>query len=229
MIKFYYHPSPNPAKVALFLEEASLDYEIVPVDTRKGEQHDPAFLEINPNGKTPALIDDDAKLFDSTAILLYLAQKTGKFLPDATAAEKAQTLSWLMLVATGIGPYCGQAAHFKYFAPDPKEYAVNRYMYEAERHWNLIEAQLGKSQYMIGSAYSIVDMSVWGWARAIPFILGQDAWDRYPNVKRLIDEVGARPAAVKAAALATKYAFKQEMDDESRRVMFPQNSRLTAA
>lgn len=227
MIKFYYHPSPNPAKVALFLEEAGLDYEVVPVDTRKGEQHDPAFLAINPNGKTPALTDGDATLFDSTAILLYLAEKTGKFLPDSIAAEKAQALSWLMLVATGIGPYCGQAVHFKHFAPEPKDYAVNRYTYEAERHWNLIEAQLGKGRYMVGETYSIVDMSVWGWARAIPFILGQDAWDRYPNVKRLLDEVSARPAAVNAAALATKYTFKQEMDEETRRVMFPQNARLT--
>lgn len=229
MIQFFYHPSPNPAKVALFLEEAGLIYEVVPVDTRKGEQHDPAFLAVNPNAKTPALIDGDATLFDSTAILLYLAEKTGKFLANATAAEKAQMLSWLMLVATGIGPYCGQAVHFKHFAPEPKEYAVNRYTYEAERHWDLIEAQLSKGRYMIGDTYSIVDMSVWGWARAIPFILGQDAFDRYPNVKRLVDEVSSRPAAVEAAALATRYDFKQEMDEGSRRNMFPQNARLTSA
>jgi GST-like protein len=226
MIKFYYHPSPNPAKVALFLEEAGLEYEVVPVDTRKGEQFSPAFLAINPNAKTPALTDGEATLFDSTAILLYLARKTGKFLADATEADEAQMLSWLMLVATGIGPYGGQAVHFKHFAPEPKEYAVNRYMYEAERHWGLVEARLGKGRFMIGETYSIVDMSVWGWARAIPFIFGAEAWAQYPNVKRLVDEISARPAAERAVALATRYAFKQEMDDEARQAMFPQNKRL---
>jgi GST-like protein len=226
MIKFYYHPSPNPAKVALFLEEAGLAYEVVPVDTRKGEQFSPAFLAINPNAKTPALTDGEATLFDSTAILLYLARKTGKFLADKTDSDEAQMLSWLMLVATGIGPYGGQAVHFKHFAPEPKEYAVNRYMYEAERHWGLVESRLGKGRYMIGETYSIVDMSVWGWARAIPFIFGAEAWSQYPNVKRLVDEISARPAAERAVALATRYAFKQEMDDEARRAMFPQNKRL---
>jgi GST-like protein len=229
MIKFYYHPSPNPAKVALFLEEAGLPYEIVPVDTRKGEQHEPAFRAINPNGKTPALTDGDAVLFDSTAILLYLAHKTGKFLANKTEADGAQMLSWLMLIATGIGPYCGQAVHFKYYAPEPKDYAVNRYTFEAERHWALIEAQLGRGHYMIGDTYSIVDMSVWGWARAIPFIFGEQAWSSYPNVKRLTDELSARPAAQRAAALATKYTFKQDMDEQARQAMFPQNARLAAA
>jgi len=131
MIKFYYHPSPNPAKVALFLEETGLEYELVPVDTRKGEQHLPAFTAINPNAKTPALVDGDAVVFDSNAILLYLAEKTGKFLPEDTPAARAEMLSWLMFVATGIGPYSGQAVHFKHFAPEPKDYAVNRYDFEA--------------------------------------------------------------------------------------------------
>ena len=229
MIRFYYHPSPNPAKVALFLEEAELDYEVIPVDTREGGQFDPAFLAINPNAKTPALTDGEATLFDSTAILLYLAGKTGKFLVDDNEADKAQMLSWLMLVATGIGPYGGQAVHFKHFAPEPKDYALNRYMYEAKRHWDLIEAQLGKGSYMVGGKYSIVDISVWGWARAIPFIFGEGAWDSYPNVKRLIDEIGARPAAARVAALAERHSFKTEMDEAARRIMFPQNSRLQTA
>ncbi len=226
MIKFYYHPSPNPAKVALFLEETGLAYEVVPVDPRKGEQFAPAFLAINPNAKTPALTDGDAKLFDSTAILLYLARKTGKFLAEKTDADAGQMLSWLMLVATGIGPYSGQAVHFKHFAPEPKEYALNRYSFEAERHWGLIEAQLGKGRYMVAETYSIVDMSVWGWARAIPFIFGPEAWSRYPNIKRLVDEINARPAAERVATLATKHSFKQEMDAEARDHMFPQNKRL---
>jgi GST-like protein len=229
VIKFYYHPSPNPAKVALFLEEAGLDYEVVPVDTRKGEQFKPEFLAINPNAKTPALTDGPAVLFDSTAILLYLAEKTGRFVVAKVGApEHAQMLSWLMFVATGIGPYGGQAVHFKHFAPDPKEYPLNRYMYEAERHWGLVESRLGKARYMVGEIYSIVDMSVWGWARALPFIFGPEAWQSYPNVKRLVDEIDARPAAVRASALASKYSFKQENDEAAKKHMFPQNQRLVS-
>ena len=226
MIKFYYHPSPNPAKVALFLEEAGLPYELIPVDTRKGEQHKPAFTAINPNAKTPALVDRDAVVFDSNAILLYLAEKTGQFLPENTPAQRAQMLSWLMFVATGIGPYSGQAVHFKHYAPEPKDYAANRYDFEAQRHWALIDAQLAKHRYMLGDTYTIVDMAVWGWARAVPFILGAEAWATLPNVKRLLDEVNARPAAQRAEALKAKHAFKADMDEESRKAMFPQNARL---
>ncbi|MDZ4282091.1 MAG: glutathione S-transferase N-terminal domain-containing protein [Hydrogenophaga sp.] len=228
MIKFYYHPSPNPAKVALLLEETGLPYELVPVDTRKGEQHEAAFMAINPNAKTPALVDGDAVVFDSNAILLYLAEKTGQFLPPATPEARAQMLSWLMFVATGIGPYSGQAVHFKHFAPEPKAYAVNRYDFEAWRHWKIIDQQLAQHRYMLGETYTLVDMAVWGWARAVPFVLGATAWEQLPNVKRLLDEINTRPAAQRAEALKAKHAFKTEMDDEARAVMFPQNARLTS-
>lgn len=228
MIKFYYHPSPNPAKIALYLEETGLPYELVPVDTRKGEQHAPSFTAINPNAKTPALVDGEATVFDSTAILLYLAEKTGQFLPDNTPAQRAQMHSWLMFVASGIGPYSGQAVHFKHFAPEKLPYAINRYDFEAWRHWNLIDAQLAQHRYMLGDTYTLVDMAVWGWARAVPFILGAEAWEKLPNVKRLLDEVSARPAAQRAEALKARHAFKTEMDDEARKVLFPQNARLAA-
>lgn len=229
MIKFYYHPSPNPAKVALYLEEAGLPYEVVPVDTRKGEQHEPAFLAINPNAKTPALVDGDAVVFDSNAILLYLAEKTGKFLPPNTPQARAAMYSWLMFVASGIGPYSGQAVHFTHFAPEPKEYAVNRYEFEAWRHWNIIDAQLAKHPYMLGNDYTLVDMAVWGWARAVPFILGADAWAKLPNVKRLLDEINLRPAAIRAEALKSAHEFKADMDEAARNILFPQNARLAAA
>lgn len=222
MIKFYYHPSPNPAKVALFLEECGLPYEFVPVDTRKGEQFAPSFLAINPNAKTPAIVDGETVVFDSNAILLYLAQKTGKFLPQDTPELRGQLLSWLMFVATGIGPYSGQAVHFKHFAPEPKDYPVKRYAYEAERHWGIVEARLAAQTYMVGNTYTIVDMAIWGWARAVPFILGQDAWSRLPNLKRLLDEISARPAAARAEALKERHAFKTELDDDARRHLFPQ-------
>jgi GST-like protein len=223
MIKLYYHPSPNPAKVALFLEEAGLPYELMPVDTRKGEQFKPDFLKINPNAKTPAITDGDVTVFDSNAILLYLAEKSGKFLPDNTPKARAQMLSWLMFVATGVGPYSGQAVHFKHHAPEKLAYAINRYLHEAQRHWGIIDAQLAKHRYMLGDTYTIVDMAVWGWARAVPFILGDDAWTKLPNLKRLFDEISVRPAAQRAEALKTKHAFKTEMDEEARRNMFPQN------
>jgi len=227
MIKFYYHPSPNPAKVALLLEETGLPYELVPVDTRKGEQHQAAFTAINPNAKTPALVDGDAVVFDSNAILLYLAEKTGQFLPPDTPQARAQMLSWLMFVATGIGPYSGQAVHFTHFAPEPKAYAVNRYDFEAWRHWKIIDQQLAQHRYMLGETYTLVDMAVWGWARAVPFVLGATAWEQLPNVKRLLDEINARPAAQRAEALKAKHAYKTDMDDEARAAMFPQNARLT--
>ena len=229
MLQLYYHPSPNPLKIALYLEEAELPYELVPIDTRKGEQHSPAFLAINPNAKTPALVDGEVKVFDSTAILLYLAEKSGKFLPANTPAARAPMMSWLMFVATGIGPYCGQAVHFKYFAPEPKEYAVNRYTFEAERHWKLVDDQLAGKPWMLGDSYTLVDMAVWGWARMIPRFLGPEGFANLPNVKRHLDAINARPAAQRAEALKERFAFKQDMDDDARKALFPQNARLAAA
>ena len=228
MIKFYYHPSPNPAKVALFLEEAGLPYELVPVDTRKGEQFTPSFLAINPNAKTPAIADGDTTVFDSNAILLYLAEKTGKFLTGDKPAERAQLLSWLMFVATGLGPYSGQAVHFKHFAPEKLPYAINRYTHEAQRHYGILNTRLADRQFMLGGTYTIVDMAVWGWARVVPFVLGDDAWAKMPNLKRLFDEISARPAAIRANALKEKHAFKTEMDEDARRHLFPQNVQRAA-
>ena len=221
MIKFYYHPSPNPAKVALLLEETGLPYELVPVDTRKGEQFTPEFRAINPNSKTPALVDGDVTIFDSNAILLYLAEKTGRFLPANTPVLRGELLSWLMFVATGIGPYSGQAVHFRLFAPEPKEYPLKRYEFEAERHWGILEERLGKQRYMVGDTYTIVDMAVWGWARAMTRIFGDHGWSTRPNLKRLFDEVNARPAAARAEALPERYKFKMEVDAEARRHLYP--------
>ncbi len=227
MIKFYWNTAPNPAKVALYLEESGLPYEVVPVDTRKGEQHAATYKAINPNAKVPSIDDEGVVVFDSNAILLYLAHKTGKFLPADTPKARAQMFSWLMFVASGIGPYSGQFVHFKNIAPEPKEYAVNRYDFEAWRHWNIVNDHLGQQAWMAGDSYSLVDMALWGWARIAPFVLGADTWDKLPHVKRLVDEINARPAAQRAEALKTRYSFKTEMDDEARRAMFPANERLT--
>jgi len=220
MITLYYHPSPNPAKVALFLEESALPYEVVPIDTRKGEQFSPAFLAINPNAKTPAITDGAVRVFDSNAILLYLAEKTGQFLPENTHKARGELLSWLMFIATGIGPYSGQAVHFKHFAPKGLDYAVDRYLFEARRHYGILDDHLAKQSYMLGETYTIVDMAVWGWARAVPFILGDNAWTTFPHLKRLCDHVSARPAAVRANALKDKFTFKSDVDDEARKHLF---------
>ena len=226
MLKFYYSLAPNPMKVALFLEEAGLPYEAVPVDTRKGQQHEPAFTALNPNDKVPVIVDGATVVFDSNAILLYLAEKTSRFLPEAQ--DRGAMLSWLMFVASGIGPFTGQCVHFKHYAPQPVPYAENRYDFEAWRHWKILDAHLSTRAWMLGERYSLLDMAVWGWARAVPFALGAEAWAQLPNVKRLFDAVGERPAAQRVGALKDRYAFKTEMDDESRRAMFPQNERLKA-
>src|SRR3984885_2042160 len=139
MLKFYYSGAPNPTKVALFLEEAGIPYEAIPVDTRKGEQHKPEYLAINPNAKVPAIVDGETIVFDSNAILLYLAEKTGKFLPENTPKARGELLSWLMFVASGVGPYSGQAFHFNMAAPEKIEYAINRYNFETHRHWKILD------------------------------------------------------------------------------------------
>ena len=172
MIKFYFSGAPNPMKVALFLEEAGMAYEPIPIDTRKGDQHTAEFKAINPNSKVPVIVDGDATVFDSNAILLYLADKTGKFLPPAS--ERGQMLSWLMFVATGVGPFSGQSVHFNHHAPEKVGYAIDRYTFEVKRHYGVLNDHLAGKQYMVGDTYSIVDMDVWGWARMAPFVTADD-------------------------------------------------------
>jgi GST-like protein len=221
MLKFYYSAAPNPTKVALFLEESELPYEAIPVDTRKGDQHKPEYRALNPNAKVPAIVDGDAVVFDSNAILLYLAEKTGKFLPESTPKARGELLSWLMFVASGVGPYSGQAVHFRNYAPEKLPYAINRYGFEAQRHFGILNERLAKRHYMLGDTYTIVDMDVWGWARLIPNVMGEGAWDKFKNLRRLVDEVSARPAAQRAVALKDKHKFKTEMDSEALDAMFP--------
>ena len=219
MIKFYFSGAPNPMKVALFLEEAGIAYEPIPVDTRKGDQHTAEFKAINPNSKVPAIVDGDTTVFDSNAILLYLADKTGKFLPPAS--ERGQMLSWLMFVATGVGPFSGQSVHFNHHAPEKVPYGIERYTFEVKRHYGVLNDHLAGKQYMVGDTYSIVDMDVWGWVRMAPYVTADDTiLSTLPNLKRLVDEIEAKPAAQTALALKDKFTFKAEMDDEARRNMF---------
>lgn len=228
MLTFYYNVAPNPMKVALLLEELEIPYQPVPVDTRKGEQFAPQYLALNPNAKVPTIVDDGAVVFDSNAILLYLADKHRRFVPaDVSSPARGEALSWLMFIASGIGPFSGQSVHFRHAAPEPKEYALNRYDYEAHRHWKIVDDRLSSRRFMAGEDYGIVDIAFWGWARLVPYVLGiDDPWQQYPNVKRLLDEINARPAIARVEKLRTAQKFKTENDDEARRFMFPQNERL---
>jgi GST-like protein len=231
MITFHYNLAPNPMKVALLLEELGLPYDPRPVDTRKGEQHTEAFKALNPNAKVPVIVDDGVTVFDSNAILLWLADKHRRFVPtDLASPQRAEVLSWLMFVASGIGPYSGQAVHFRTAAPEPKAYALNRYDFEAHRHWRILDDRLAGREWLAGDDYGIADMAFWGWARMLPLVLGGEAhWADYGNVKRLLDTVSARPAAERVMALRQRHSFKTELDDEARRALFPQNERLGKA
>ena len=140
-------------------------------------------------------------MFNSSAILIYLAEKTGKFLPAKTDKARGELLSWMFFVSSGVGPYSGQSVHFRVYAPEKLPYAINRYAFEAQRHFGILDARLAKQKYMLGDTYTIVDMNVWGWARLIPNILGEGGWAKFPNLKRMVDEVTARPAAQKAMTL----------------------------
>jgi GST-like protein len=223
MIDFYYHPTPNPLKVALLLEETGLPYRVVPIDTFKGEQHTPAFLAVNPNAKVPAIVDGDTRVFDSNAILLYLAEKAGRFMPK-DSSQRGETLSWLFFVATGLSPFSGQAVHFLRMAPEQIPYAKNRYLREVERHYRVLDERLAADRYLAGAEYTIADMALWGWANFAGYVFGETGLTGYPNVKRLVDEISARPAAQRAHELKAKQTFKTDFDEEARRALFPQNA-----
>jgi len=229
MIRFYFHPTPNPAKVALFLEEAGLPYEVVPVDTSKGAQHAAEFRAVNPNGKVPAIVDTEGpagretRVFDSSAILLYLGDKTGRFV--GSPADRPELLSWLFFIASGLGPFSGQAVHFQYAAPQGNEYAVNRYRREAERHYRVLDDHLASRDYIVGDAYSIVDMSGWGWLDRASRVMKDEAdpLAPYPNIKRWFAAIDARPAAARAREVGKEHDFKRVNDDETKRALFPSN------
>ena len=223
MIEFFFNAAPNPLKVSLFLEESGLEYRAKPIDTKRGDQHTISYLQINPNAKVPAIRDGETVVFDSNAILLYLAEKTGQFMCKDTPDLRGALLSWLMFIGTGVGPYSGQAFHFHNIAPERLPYAIKRYHFEANRHWQIIDDRLKEGRYMIGNTYTIVDMAVWGWAPRIPYVLAEDtAFDRFPNIRRLMDELDARPAAKRALQLSQRHAFQAEMDDTAMRNMYPQ-------
>lgn len=223
MIKFYLHVgSPNPRKVALALEELGLEYEVAPVDIFKGEQHTPAYRAVNPNGKLPAIEDDGVRVFDSNAILLYLADKHGRFL--GKPEDRGELLSWLMFIATGLGPYSGQSIHFQTAgAAAGGDYAKRRYAFEAKRHYEVMDAHLVDKSYFLGDDYSIVDMAAWGWVTLHEGVLGAGGLNHYGNVKDWYDRVSARPAAERARKVSVSDGSKPAFDENAARALFPSN------
>ena len=162
-------------------------------------------------------------MFDSSAILLYLGEKTGRFV--GAPADKPELLSWLFFIASGMGPFSGQAVHFQHAAPEKLPYAINRYRREIERHYRVLDRHLAGRDWIVGTDYSIADMSAWGWlARAGRVLPGEDdALAAFPNLKRLFETVDARPAAARAKAVAKDHPFKRTTDEETKRAMFPSN------
>jgi GST-like protein len=203
MIDLYYWPTPNGHKITIFLEETGLDYKIVPVNIRKGEQFAPEFLKISPNNRMPAIVDHDGpggkplSIFESGAILLYLAEKTGKFMPSDTRG-KYNVVQWLMFQMGGVGPMLGQAHHFRRYAKEQIPYAVERYTNEATRLYRVLDRRLGEAEYLAGE-YSIADMAVYPWLRPYKW-QGQDiaAW---PHLQRWYSAVRGRPAVQRGLAV----------------------------
>jgi GST-like protein len=229
MIRFYFHPTPNPAKIALFLAETGLAHEAVPVDTARGKQHLPAFRAINPNGKVPAIVDTDGpggkevRVFDSTAILIYLSEKTGQL--GGAPQDRAELLSWLLFIASGLGPFSGQAVHFQHAAPEGLDYAVNRYRREAERHYQVLNDHLQGRAFIVGDSFTIADISAWGWLdRAARVMKGaDDPFAAFPNLRKYVDAINARPAVAVARAIGKDHSFKTTSDEETKRALFPSN------
>ena len=226
MIKVYSWPTPNGHKVHIMLEECGLrlgrDWQACPVDIGAGDQFKPEFLQISPNNKVPALVDPqgpDGKpiaLFESGAILLYLAAKTGKFLPK-TDRQKFEVLQWLMFQMGGVGPMLGQAHHFRIYAPEKIEYAVNRYSNEAKRLYGVMNRQLTRNRYIAGNSYSIADIAIFPWLRSWQN-QGID-WADYPQLKVWFDKIGKRPAVKRGVAVLAKLR-KPLTGDKERDILF---------
>lgn len=199
MIDLYFWPTPNGWKITIMLEELGLPYKVIPVEIGKGDQFKPEFLAISPNNKMPAIVDPDGpdgepiSIFESGAIMIYLAEKTGKLMP-ADPRGRIRVLEWLMFQMGTVGPMLGQAHHFRNYAPEQIDYAVNRYTREASRIYQVIDTRLADNAYLAGDEYSIADIAVWPWL--LPHRQGQDLAD-LPNLKRWRDSVKNRPAVIK--------------------------------
>lgn len=228
MIDVYYWPTPNGWKVTIMLEECGLDYRVVPVDIGGGDQFKPEFLRICPNNRMPAVVDHDPlgggdplSMFESGAILEYLADKTGRFLP-ASGAQRYKVLQWVHWQMANLGPMMGNANHFKNYAknivedPSQLEYGRNRFVGEVDRLSGVMDAQLSANQFLAGAEYSIADIITWPWAMLLGRLIDESVWESFPNLKRWVDELHARPAVEKGWRLHREWG-KRELTDAQER------------
>ncbi len=220
-VELYYWPTPNGQKITIFLEETAVPYTLHPVDIGKGDQFSPEFLRISPNNKMPALVDPagpDGKpiaLFESGAILLYLAEKTGRFLPR-DPFNRYQVIQWLMFQMSGVGPMLGQAHHFRGYAPEKIEYAINRYTKEAGRLYSVMDTQLAVRDYIAGE-YSIADMAIYPWI--VPYERQGQALEDYPRLQRWFERLAVRPAVQRGMAQLAELRTSA-MTDKARETLF---------
>jgi GST-like protein len=227
MIDLYYWTTPNGHKVTMFLEEAGVPYKLHPVNIGKGEQFKPEFLAVAPNNRIPAIVDNEPKsgggplsLFESGAILLYLAEKTGKFIP-ADERGRADVLQWLFWQMGGLGPMAGQNHHFSQYAPEKIPYAIERYVKETNRLYGVLNRRLADRPFMAGE-YSIADMASYPWI--VPYERQGQKLDDFPHLKRWFDAIAARPATVRAYELAKNINTAPSVTEESRKILFGQTA-----
>lgn len=222
MIDLYTWPTPNGHKIHIMLEECGLVYNVIPIDIGAGDQFDPDFLKISPNNKMPAMVDHDGPggepypMFESGAMLMYLAEKTGKFMPTEITA-RYRVIQWLMFQMGHIGPMLGQAHHFRGYTPEPIEYGIKRYTNEAGRLYGVLDRRLGEVEYLAGD-YSIADIATFPWTRSYEK-QGQDLKD-FPNVKRWFEAIDARPAVQRGLQVLADRQSSAPMDEKTRSVMF---------
>jgi GSH-dependent disulfide-bond oxidoreductase len=234
MIDLYYWPTPNGHKVTLFLEEAGVPYTLHGINIGKGEQFAPDFLAISPNNRMPAIIDNEPadgsgslSLFESGAILLYLAEKTGRFIP-ADLHGRAEVLQWLFWQVGGLGPMAGQNHHFRNYAPEKVPYAIDRYVNETNRLYGVLNKRLANRSFVAGEDYTIADMAIYPWI--VPHeAQGQDLSD-FPNIRRWFDAIAARPATVRAYARAVEINPNPPgiRTEEERKILFGQRAEAPA-
>lgn len=231
MIDLYYWTTPNGHKITIFLEEAEIAYTVKPINISKGDQFDPAFLKISPNNRIPAIVDQSPRdggepisVFESGAILQYLAEKTGKFLP-VDPRGRVEVMQWLFWQMGGLGPMLGQNHHFTQYAPEKIPYAIDRYRKETERLYGVLDEQLTDREFIAGS-YSIADMAAYPWI--VPYERqGQDL-NHFPHIKRWFEAIKGRPAVQRAYALADTVSSQATVTEESRAILFGQGRRPTA-
>ncbi|WMW78987.1 glutathione binding-like protein [Undibacterium cyanobacteriorum] len=222
MIDVYSWPTPNGHKIHIMLEECGLPYRAIPVDISAGDQFKPEFLAISPNNKIPAIVDADGPsgkpiaLFESGAILVYLASKVNRFLGN-NDREKFETLQWLMFQMGGLGPMLGQAHHFRIYAPEKIEYAYNRYTNEAHRLYNVLEKRLSQSAFLAGEEYSIADVACFPWTRSAANQGIQ--WEEFPHTKKWFDTINERPAVQRGLQVLAKQR-KPLTDDKAKDILF---------